>query len=192
MRNPSRDAYAPAEDTYFLEDCISGCGGEHALDMGSGSGYLARSLSRTFTTVVGTEISYRVAASQVYKSDFMVCCSGADALACKFDLIACNPPYLASDAIEDAATDGGRGGVPVPLEMVRSAAPRLGLGGRMILITSSLSDYEELMKRIRGLGMRVCIAARKKLFFEELIALEIRHAAQTRPDAGGGAAAQNE
>jgi len=143
--------------------------------MGSGSGYMARVLSKTFSVVVGTEISYQVAASQTYTSGFVVCCSGADALACKFDLIACNPPYLASDTIQDTATDGGRGGVSVPLEMIKSAIPCLKRDGKIVLITSSLSDYEELMQRIRGLGLLVCIVARKRMFFEELVALEIWH-----------------
>ncbi len=151
-----------------------GLQGERALDMGSGSGYLTRTLARSFDLVVGTDINLDALQNQSYRTENLVCCSGADALSCRFDLIVCNPPYLATDVILDVATDGGSGGIPAPLRMIRSAVPRLKPGGRLLFVTSSLSDYPGLIRQTEGLGMRIRILAKKRLFFEELILVEAR------------------
>jgi len=52
----SSDPYAPAEDTYFLEDNLVNEKGKYALDIGTGSGYLTRTLSRNFLQVIATDI----------------------------------------------------------------------------------------------------------------------------------------
>ena len=174
MHGISGEAYAPAEDTYFLEDHTRGRSGSLALDLGTGSGYLARSLSGSFTTVVGTDINLGALLDGKRGKYSAVCCSGADALACRFDLIVCNPPYLATEEILDVATDGGPGGVAAPLKMISSAVPLLGANGNLLFVTSSLSDHSELMRRIEELGARARIVARKKIFFEELILVEVR------------------
>jgi len=48
----SNETYQPAEDTYFLEDHIKNEKGNAALDIGSGSGYLTKSLSSSFSFLV--------------------------------------------------------------------------------------------------------------------------------------------
>lgn len=173
MQAPN-DVYSPAEDTFFLEDHICNLRGSSALDIGCGSGYLARRLAKSFDFVVGTDINLTSLCDAGGWTGDRVCCSGADALSCLFDLIVCNPPYLATDAIEDVATDGGPDGIPVPLQMIRSAVPLLKPGGRLIFVTSSLSDHAGLIKKVQDLGTRAGILARKKLFFEELILVEAR------------------
>ncbi|ABK77104.1 methylase of polypeptide chain release factor [Cenarchaeum symbiosum A] len=160
----------PAEDTYLLEDCIAGRSGDAALDMGCGTGYISRALGRSFGTVVGTDVD--MLSLRGGSMDRTVCCTGADALSCTFDLIVCNPPYLATDGILDRSTDGGRLGLEVPGRMVRSAAPLLKRGGSMLVVTSSLSDYAALMGVASSCGLECTICARKKLFFEELIVIE--------------------
>lgn len=140
--------------------------------MGTGSGYLARTLAGSFGLVVGTDVSLGALAGRTYPHGDAVCCSGADALGCQFDLVVCNLPYLATDGIDDPATDGGARGTEVPLRIIRSAAPRVRRGGTLLLVTSSLSDYGALLREARALGMRARVAARKRLFFEELVLLE--------------------
>ena len=174
--------YAPAEDTFFLDDHVRGRSGRLALDIGSGSGYIARSLAASFDTVVGTDISHAVLRGQTYGGPCRVCCDGADALAASFDLVVCNLPYLATGRIDDVATDGGPRGTAVPLRIVRSAAGRVAPGGSLLLVSSSLSDYAALMAEAERLGMSASVVARKRLFFEELVLIEarwrrLRHAA---------------
>lgn len=174
MPDLSDSIYTPAEDTYFLEDHVRDLRGGCALDVGCSSGYLASSLSGSFDFVVGTDISLRALIEPGCWTGDRICCDGAGAISCRFDLIVCNPPYLATDRILVASTDGGPGGIPVPLKMIRSAIPLLKPGGRLLFVTSSLSDYGTLIKRIVGLGARAGILARKKIFFEELILVEVR------------------
>ncbi len=168
----SNDTYQPAEDTYFLEDHIKNEKGESALDIGSGSGYLTKSLSKSFRFVVGTDVNFGALKNQSNKPENLVCCNGADALQSKFDLIICNMPYLVSEEISDIATDGGKEGVEIPLMIIKSAKNCLKQDGKFLFVSSSLSNYEKLAELTRNEGFEVEIKAKKKLFFEELILLE--------------------
>jgi release factor glutamine methyltransferase len=170
----SNDTYLPAEDTYFLEDHIKNEKGESALDIGSGSGYLTKSLAKSFRFVVGTDVNFDALKNQSNKPENLVCCNGADALQNKFDLIICNMPYLASEEISDVATDGGEEGVVIPMKIIQSAKSCIKQGGKFLYVSSSLSNYEKLAELTRLEGFDVLIKARKKLFFEELILIEAR------------------
>lgn len=166
--------YAPAEDTFLLDDHVRGRSGRRALDIGSGSGYITRSLEGSFGTVVGTDVSHAVLRGQTYAGANRVCCDGADALSGQFDLVVCNPPYLATDRIDDVSTDGGPGGTLVPLRILRSAAPRIAPGGSLLIVSSSLSRYDELIAEAERLGLAASVLARRRLFFEELVVVEAR------------------
>lgn len=166
--------YAPAEDTFLLADVVGSESGRAALDVGTGSGYLARLLSARFETVVATDISLPVLKGQTYPAPLRVCCHGASALRGPFDLAVCNPPYLATGSVADPATDGGPGGTEVPSAIIRTVAPLLRPGGRLVFASSSLSDYGALISLCSELGMDASVVRRKRLFFEELLAVEAR------------------
>lgn len=170
----SNETYRPAEDTYFLEDHISNEKGESALDIGSGSGYLTKSLSKSFSFVVGTDVNFNALKNQSKKPENLVCCNGADALKSKFDLIICNMPYLATEEIMDITTDGGPEGVEIPMKIIKSAKNCLKLGGKFLFVSSSLSNFQKLLEFTRKEGLDVEIKAKKKLFFEELILFEAK------------------
>lgn len=173
--------YEPAEDTFLLEDHVRGRSGRRALDIGSGSGYIARSLEGSFETVVGTDVSHAVLRGQTYRGPNRVCCDGADALSGLFDLVVCNLPYLATDRIDDVSTDGGPNGTLVPLRIIRSAAQRVAPGGSLLFVTSSLSGYDALIAEAGRLGLEAGVLARKRLFFEELVVVEARRPAGAAP-----------
>jgi len=161
--------YLPAEDTFFLADNIEGESGNLALDIGCGSGYLTNILKNSFNLVIGTDISYYTLREQNYKVDNVICCNSADALRINFDLIICNLPYLATDEIIDVATDGGKNGLELPLEIIASALEHLSNNGKFIFVTSSLSDYMGLIDFVKSKKFTAKIISKKKLFFEELI-----------------------
>jgi release factor glutamine methyltransferase len=48
--------YVPAEDSIFLADYLENQKGRSALDIGTGSGILAKVLSKNFDLVVATDI----------------------------------------------------------------------------------------------------------------------------------------
>ena len=168
----TNEQYIPAEDTFFLDDHIKNEKGRSALDIGSGSGYLTKVLEESFSLVVGTDINYNVLKNQTYKTKNLICCNGADALNNKFDLIVCNLPYLATNEIIDVATDGGLEGLEIPLKIIKSAIPCMKEKGKFLFVTSSLSNYQELIELTKNEGLDVKIISTKKLFFEKLILIE--------------------
>ena len=166
------EEYPPSEDTFFIVDNIENEKGNFALDVGSGSGYLTKLLSKNFSFVVGTDINFNVLKNQTYKTKNIVCCNGSDALKIKFDFIVCNLPYLATDTIIDIATDGGEEGFEIPKKIFDSIINNMAENGKFIFITSSLSNYQKLIEYAQKLGLKTRIMAKKKLFFEELILVE--------------------
>ena len=168
----THDEYEPAEDTFFMAEFIEKEKGKSALDVGSGSGYLTKLLSQSFSFVVGTDINFPVLKNQTYKTNNIICCNGSDAINYKFDLIICNLPYLATDKILDIATDGGEEGFEIPKKIFDSVYDKIKQKGKFIFVTSSLSNYQKLIDYAQKLGLKSQIIAKKKLFFEELILVE--------------------
>ena len=166
------EEYPPSEDTFFLADYIENEKGLSALDVGSGSGYLTKLLSDNFTFVVGTDINFVVLKNQTYRTKNLICCNGSDALVMEFDLIICNLPYLATDEILDATTDGGVDGFEIPKKIFDSIHNNIKIGGKILFITSSLSNYKKLIDYTQKLNLCSRIIAKKKMFFEELILVE--------------------
>ena len=166
--------YSPAEDTIFFANYIQHEKGNNALDIGTGSGYLAKVLLPNFKLVVATDINYDSIKKAHMITDNCVCCNAADALGVDFDLIVCNMPYLPSDEIVDVAVDGLQEGLEVPLQIIKSAKSVLKKNGKIIFLTSSLANYKRLLEETESLGFRVRIIATKKLFFEELVLIEAK------------------
>ena len=164
--------YPPSEDTFFLADHIKNESGESALDIGTGSGYLASILEKSFSLVIGTDLIFNVLRKRVYFTTNNVCCNGADAINQQFDLIVCNMPYLNTDDISDVRTDGGKSGLEIPMKIIDSAKSCIKPGGKFIYVTSSLSDFKKLISYTKLAGFDVSILAKKKLFFEELILVQ--------------------
>ena len=169
------EQYLPAEDTFFLADQLKNLNGDYALDIGCGSGYLTDILKSNFRLVVGTDISYNTLIDQNFKTQNAICCNSADALNIEFDLITCNLPYLATDEIIDVATDGGKDGLEIPSKIISSALPHLSKNGKFLFITSSLSNYMVLIDFIKIKNFKSEIIAKKKLFYEELIIIQVTH-----------------
>ena len=167
------NTYQPAEDTFFLADHIEDEKGKTALDIGTGTGFLAKILSDSFDLVIGTDININSLKQQVAPIRNRICCNAADVFSKKFDLIICNLPYLATDEIIDIATDGGTEGFEIPAQIIKSALPCLNKSGKFIFVTSSLSNYQKLIDMVNSEGFRAKILARKKLFFEELILVQV-------------------
>jgi len=166
------EPYPPSEDTFFLADHIKNEKGESALDIGTGSGYLASILEKSFSIVVGTDLIFNVLKKQEYFTANNVCCNGADAINQQFDLVICNMPYLNTDEVSDVRTDGGKDGLEVPIKIIDSAKSRIKPDGKFIYVTSSLSDFKKLISYTELEGFNVNILAKKKLFFEELILVQ--------------------
>ena len=173
-RLSNSEKYHPAEDTFFIADNLKNETGEYALDIGTGTGYLARTLLSNFSFVVSTDISFESLRSQNPKFSNCICCNGADAIRSQFDLIVCNMPYLPSEKISDQTIDGGHEGLEIPLQIFKSATKCIKKDGKILFLTSSLANYKKLLEKIKTLGFDTKIVNRKKLFFEELLLVEAK------------------
>lgn len=173
MQKESQNSYyIPAEDSFFLADYIKNKQGKSALDIGTGSGIIATTLSKNFPLVVATDINVSALKKTRETIDNYICCNAADALQPSFDLIVCNLPYLPSDDLLDPAVDGLHDGVDIPSMIIKSASQRIIPNGKLIFLTSSLANYDKLIQLSKSLGFDTNIAAKKKLFYEELIIIE--------------------
>ena len=168
----SNSRYEPAEDTFFLADYIQNEKGQSALEIGTGSGYLTKILEKNFELVVATDIDHTTISTQDEKIQNGICCVSADALGAQFDLVVCNLPYLPSEKITDRTVDGGKEGLEIPIQIIKSAKYRLKPGAKMLYLTSSLANYAKLMRQTELMGFDVRVLAKKKLFFEELIIVQ--------------------
>jgi release factor glutamine methyltransferase len=161
--------YVPAEDSIFFADYLENQKGRSALDIGTGSGILAKVLSKNFDFVVATDINI-FALKKAHKiTDNCICCNAADALQTSFDLIVCNLPYL---PLLDPTVDGLHGGVEIPSMIIKSASQRIGQKGKMLFLTSSLATYGILLQLCEFLGFYTQVVGKKKLFYEELLLVE--------------------
>ncbi|CDI06077.1 HemK2/MTQ2 family protein methyltransferase [Candidatus Nitrosotenuis uzonensis] len=168
----SEETYIPAEDTMFFAGYLEKESGSSALEIGTGSGYLAEILEHNFDLVVRTDLDFNSLVGQ--RDTNCVCCDGASALRKKFDLIVCNFPYLPSEQILDITTDGGPEGTQVPLHIIETTISCLKTEGKMLLLTSSLANYGKLVREMESKNLSVRIIAKKRMFFEELVLVEAR------------------
>jgi len=168
------ESYTPAEDTFFFAEYLKDEAGQSALDIGTGSGYLAKILSSKFSHVVATDISFSTLRDQKPKLDNCICCDAAEPILGKFDLIVCNLPYLPSEEITDITIDGGKDGFEIPQKIFKSALNCLKDNGKFLFLTSSLANFKKLIEFTQRLGFDVNVVGRKKLFYEELILVKAK------------------
>ena len=181
--------YKPAEDSIFfadfLKDYISNLKNKDLsyLDMGCGSGILSKSVLDCGIkpeNITAIDINQE-SIDHVNKKIPFVCVIQSDLFEQvqkdnKFDIISFNAPYLPEDS-EDrepqeskVATTGGKFGDEISIEFLKQAKSHLTKGGKIFLLVSSLTPLD----RIKNLDLEIKVVARKKIFFEELLILEIK------------------
>ncbi len=160
------DYYRVSDDTFFFADNLKKEYGESALDIGTGSGYLAWVLLHNFSFVVASDINFNTLKSCDPKPSNRICCDGASAFLYKFDLVICNPPYLPSEKIIDLTTDGGKQGLEIPLKIIKSTRNCIKQTGKLLFLTSSLSNYKILLSTVKSFGFEIDIISKKNFFLK--------------------------
>ena len=174
------DVYPPSEDSELLLEVARRevRKDDVVLEVGTGSGFVAKGLRGLCRTIVATDISpHAVKAARdegidVVRTDLF---SGLKRV---FTLVLFNPPYLELEERErlgnwmDLALDGGRGGVEVALRFVERLNEVMLPEGRAVIILSSLSDLKAFLD-FCSFRYNVEIAGKRKLFFEELYAFRL-------------------
>jgi release factor glutamine methyltransferase len=168
--------YLPAEDTYLLRDALGPFSGDSCLEIGFGSGAVISSVAGRFRLAVGTDLlgldDVRLAKGpsvELVLADRATCFRDG-----VFDLVFFNPPYLASEAIEDQAVDGGPTGTDVPVLFLEEGLRVLREGGTILALLSTEGDLRSFLSHCDILGLAVESVVEKRLFYETLSVFTIR------------------
>jgi release factor glutamine methyltransferase len=175
------EIYEPREDSYLLSQELEKFlktkknKSIKILDIGSGSGIQAETcINFGFLNVLVSDIN-ETALKQLKEKGFNVIKSNLFSNITrkeKFDLIIFNPPYLPKDNREPVesslSTTGGKKGYELILKFLEQAKTNLNEKGVILLLFSSLSKPNIILKKASKLGYKIDKLNTKKLFFEEL------------------------
>jgi len=174
--------YEPREDSELLlqASLLEVREDDLVLEIGAGSGYVAKRLVGKCKLVITTDIS-PYAVKVLHESGLNVIRTDiARGLKRIFTLVLFNPPYLEIEEKlkksfwEDVTINGGKHGIEVISKFLDDLEDVMVEGGRAILIASSLNEpyiFQEIEKR--GLSFEIVRVA--NLFFEKLYAIKIYH-----------------
>jgi release factor glutamine methyltransferase len=177
--------YEAAEDSRLLADAAVERvdGDERVLEVGVGSGYVARRLREaTGARVVGTDVNPEACAAAREEGVEALRANLADPFAAaSFEVVLCNPPYLPTpperewdDPLEDALS-GGEDGRRVVRPFLADVGRVLAPAGRGYLLVSSLTGLEAVAELAADAGLEVEEVAEESFPFERLVVLEITH-----------------
>ncbi|WP_135665950.1 HemK2/MTQ2 family protein methyltransferase [Halorhabdus rudnickae] len=176
--------YGASEDSHLLaEAAAEGVEpGERALDVGTGSGYVARALAEAGADVIGTDLN-PAACRQAHEAGIPAVRANlldpiqADAV----DVVAFNPPYLPSvpetewgDWMETALSGGEDGRAAVD-PFVADVGRVLRDDGRAFLLVSSLTGIDEVRGYAGTQGLDSSIVAEESFPFERLVVLCLQY-----------------
>lgn len=168
--------YGPGQDSFLLLEFLKERAREkRVLDVGTGSGILARAaIEAGASEVVATDID-ETCLSDIHNEKIKTVNSDLfENVEGLFDLIVFNPPYLPLDegAGFSPETTGGVEGYEIIFRFLERAREHLSGGGVVLFAFSSLSEPEEIKKKLSLLGYSFRVVGEKHLFFETIFACE--------------------
>jgi release factor glutamine methyltransferase len=169
--------YEPREDSFLLLEEIKKRirPGMKALDVGTGSGLLAKAMALEGAEAFALDID-RGAIRQAKEHAENVCFFLSDLLSAvkgRFDLIAFNPPYLPGKE-KDLETVGGPEGHETVLRFIEQLPSRLKRSGECLLLISSHTNPGKVEKAMKEEGLGFKVVSRSSMFFEELMVYSIK------------------
>jgi release factor glutamine methyltransferase len=179
-RREREQVYQPAEDSHLLattarEEARST---DRALDVGTGSGYVAAAMAETGARVLGTDPNPHACRQARENGVRAVQGNLTDPFRMGgFDLVTFNPPYLPTtpdEAVGDwmeVALAGGESGRAVIEPFLAGVGRVLVPDGRVLLLVSSLSDVDIVVERANAAGLAATTVAEESFPFETLSVL---------------------
>lgn len=170
------EIYQPAEDSYLLKETLENylCDITNKnikiLDMGSGSGIQAETCRELgFKNILTADINsdaIKLLKKQGFKSVHSDLFSD---IKDKFDLIIFNPPYLPENKYDKRFdTTAGKQGYEIIIKFLEQAKYHLSKSSSILLLFSSLSKPDIIIKKAKELNYSLKLINKKNLFFEEL------------------------
>jgi len=175
------EIYEPSEDSYFFSDFLKNYFSQLTskkisyLDLGSGSGILARTAATCGIpkkSILSTDIN-SAAVKKLLLEGFNAKKSNLFKELNKskrFDIITFNAPYLPREPRENKSTAtitcGGIRGDEISLRFLKKARSYLKDKGKIFLLISSLTPLERISK------FNPRIVGEKQVFFEKLLILQ--------------------
>ena len=163
--------YAPAEDTFLLRDAALAevLPEDTVLEVGTGSGEVAAAVAPHARSTIACDINpHAVAYARevhgltVIESDLFSAIDGT------FSLILFNAPYLPTAPEErmddwlEYALDGGIDGRASIAKFLPQAYAHLTDGGRILLLISSLTGLDAVIKMAEKEGLSAAVAASER------------------------------
>jgi release factor glutamine methyltransferase len=181
-RRDTPDVYQPAEDSHLLATAAREevAPGERALDVGTGSGYVAAALDDRGARVVASDLNpaaceqARDRGLSVVRGDMLTPVRD-DA----FDVVTFNPPYLPTpehkewDDWMERALSGGEDGRRLVDPFLDDVARVLTHDGRVLLLVSSLTDIDAVREYANDRGLAGQVVAEEKHPYERLVVLRL-------------------
>jgi len=165
--------YEPEEDSYLIEKYIKDYPSDSCLDIGTGSGILAKEASKHCKKVLAVDIDKKVikyCKTNIKNKNITFKTSNLfSEVKNKFDLILFNPPYLPNDPlVKDKALDGGKKGYEIIEKFLSQAKSHLNKNGKILLIFSSLTNKKKVNSLIKKHNFKFKELEKEKHFFEEV------------------------
>jgi len=183
-RRDTETVYQPAEDSKLLADAAIGGiqSTDRVLDVGTGSGYVARRVAEaTGAVAVGSDLNPH-ACRQAHAGGVPAVRANlvAPFRADSFEVVVCNPPYLPTDPDSgwgdwmERALSGGPDGRAVVEPLLDDLRRVLTPDGRAFLLVSSLTGIGAVRTHARANGLTSAEVAEESHPHERLVVLDLR------------------
>jgi release factor glutamine methyltransferase len=165
--------YIFSQDSVLLSGYLStleGSGSYLEIGVGGGGNFSIVDRRGKFDIVVGTDIlPLSTLRTEVRQSSELIVADRASCFRAEtFDFVAFNPPYVPSNEILDVTTDGGLGGMEVPIDFLESALSVLKPEGKIVLVLSSEDSLDVLKRFCEREKLVLSNIAETRIFFEIL------------------------
>jgi release factor glutamine methyltransferase len=148
---------------------------DRVLELGTGSGYIARHLAGKASLIVATDVNPHACRMASSREVGMVRADLAAGIRGRFDLVLFNPPYLPTVPGErladwlEKALDGGETGREVIARLLPDLPRILMPGGKALLVISELTGEREVLDVFSRAGFAAEITRRRRVEGEDLM-----------------------